>query len=217
MDARQTVKTFLAMTRPRSLILQLLQSPAKFAIPDSLKQSASYIANHPAVQAYLFVFLSAAGGAEGGATEAGAAEGGGEAGAAEGGAARGAAGAAQAEEDIGAGAANTATKEASAAAEGAAGTMPSGGLRVTEQMTNTAFRRFVNDVSKNRLKSNVIKYVKLGKDNFIVNGNNRYLAAQKLGITDKLNFQQVQLPFQGFKTAEDVINAHAEYLSGIRY
>ena len=44
-----------------------------------------------------------------------------------------------------------------------------------------------------------------------------FLAANRLGITNRLTFQQVQLPFQGFKTTEDVINAHAEYLSGIRH
>jgi RHS repeat-associated protein len=94
---------------------------------------------------------------------------------------------------------------------------PTGGLKVTEQMSKTAFQKLVNNISKNGLKDNTIKYVKIGDNNYIINGNNRFLAAQKLGITDQLNFQQTQLPFQGFKTAEDVINAHAEFLEGVRY
>jgi hypothetical protein len=68
------------------------------------------------------------------------------------------------------------------------------------------------DIKKNGLNDNVIKYVKIGDDYFVVNGNNRFIVAQELGITDQLSLQEVSLPFAGFNTESDVINAFSDFL-----
>lgn len=47
-------------------------------------------------------------------------------------------------------------------------------------------------------------------EQYIVLGNNRVLAAMKLGITDQLSFEEVQLPFKNFGTEEEVIQSWSE-------
>jgi RHS repeat-associated protein len=98
-----------------------------------------------------------------------------------------------------------------------AGKAPSGGLLITETMSNTQFRKLVQSIAQSGLKNNVIQFVRIGEKNFVVNGNNRLLAARQLGITDQLSFQRVQLPFQGFKSEADVINAHADVMAATQH
>jgi RHS repeat-associated protein len=87
-----------------------------------------------------------------------------------------------------------------------------GEMRLTESMSKTALRKLTEDIAKNGLKDNVISYVEIGGEKYVVNGNNRLMVARRLGMTDQLKFQEVKLPLAGFKTEADVINAHAELL-----
>ena len=49
-----------------------------------------------------------------------------------------------------------------------------------------------------------IKYVEHNGVKYIVDGNHRFYSAQKLGI-QSVPTQQVQLPYGGYKTLEDLI------------
>jgi hypothetical protein len=49
-----------------------------------------------------------------------------------------------------------------------------------------------------------IEYVEHNAQKYIVGGNHRYFAAQKLGIQN-VPIKQVQLPFAGYKTPSDLI------------
>ncbi len=67
-------------------------------------------------------------------------------------------------------------------------------LNLTESMSKTAFGKLTADIAKNGLQDKVINYVEIGGENYVVNGNNRVMAARQLGITDQLTFQKVTLP-----------------------
>jgi len=75
-------------------------------------------------------------------------------------------------------------------------------------MSKTQLRRLIVDIDANGLKDNVINYVE------VVSKNNRLVAARSLGKTGDLIFNKVDLPFRGFKSEADVINAHADILKG---
>ena len=89
-----------------------------------------------------------------------------------------------------------------------------GGLRLTESLSKGKLSELLKDIRTNGLQDKVITYVEVGGEKYVVFGNNRVLASRGLGITNQLRFQKVTLPFQGFKTEADVINAHAEFLQG---
>jgi hypothetical protein len=89
------------------------------------------------------------------------------------------------------------------------------GYTITDRMSRSQFVRLVADIQENGLQNNVISYVKLGEDNYILLGNNRLLAAKKIpGVTDQLIFQEVKLPFRGYRTADDVVRAAADAVRG---
>ena len=81
-------------------------------------------------------------------------------------------------------------------------------------MTPGDFRRLAKDIKQNGILDKVIKYVTIAGQNYIVGGNNRLTAARQLGLGDQLEYEQVQLPYKGFQTEEDVLNNAADYLSG---
>jgi RHS repeat-associated protein len=87
-------------------------------------------------------------------------------------------------------------------------------LRLTESMSKTQLRKLTADIASNGLQNNVIKYVQIGDDNFVVSGNNRLQAARQLNITYQLQYQKVSLPYMGFQTEADVINSWAELYGG---
>ena len=88
------------------------------------------------------------------------------------------------------------------------------GLKFTDRMTPGDFRRLAKDIKQNGILDKVIKYVTIAGQNYIVGGNNRLTAARQLGLGDQLEYEQVQLPYKGFQTEEDVLNNAADYLSG---
>lgn len=93
--------------------------------------------------------------------------------------------------------------------------MRQGGLNLTDRMSGNQFRKLVDSIKETGLQDKVINYVKIGDENYIVLGNNRVQAARQIpGMTDQLIFKEVQLPFRGFKTENDVMNAAAEVTGG---
>jgi len=88
------------------------------------------------------------------------------------------------------------------------------GVNLTDRMSGNQFRKLVESIKQNGLQDKVINFVKVGYENYVVLGNNRLQAARQLGITDQLIFKEAQLPFRGFKTENDVINAAAEVVGG---
>ncbi len=84
------------------------------------------------------------------------------------------------------------------------------GFRYTDTMSSRAYKRLVMDISDNGLQNKIINYITVGGKNYIVLGNNRVQAASNLGITEQLFFDEVELPFRGFKTELDVLQGWAE-------
>jgi hypothetical protein len=89
------------------------------------------------------------------------------------------------------------------------------GLRFTDRMSKNGLRNLVNDIRNNGLMNKVINYVAIAGENYVVLGNNRMMAANQIpGLPDQLEYEEVQLPFRGFQTEEDVINAAADFQGG---
>ncbi|WP_339527256.1 LysM peptidoglycan-binding domain-containing protein, partial [Pseudomonas sp. EA_35y_Pfl2_R111] len=84
-----------------------------------------------------------------------------------------------------------------------------GHLKFTDGMNDKAFTKLVKDVQANGLQNKVIQYVDIGGAQYIVVGNNRVMAAQRLGKTDELLFKRVEVPVPNtsFKTFQDVLDA----------
>lgn len=49
---------------------------------------------------------------------------------------------------------------------------------------------------------------------YVVRGSNRIGAARRLGFTDSLELREVDLPFLGYKSEEDVVRAWANLKAG---
>lgn len=64
-------------------------------------------------------------------------------------------------------------------------------------------KNLVGDIKANGILE-PIQYVEHSGAKYIVGGNHRFFAAQKLGI-GQVPVQQVQLPFAGYKTSADLI------------
>lgn len=78
-------------------------------------------------------------------------------------------------------------------------------LKPTHYLTRskTQMQNLVNDIRANGIKE-AIEYVEFNGQKYIVGGNHRYFAAQKLGIQN-VPVKQVQLPFAGYKTPADLM------------
>lgn len=64
-------------------------------------------------------------------------------------------------------------------------------------------QKFIDEISKNGIKE-PIKYVEYNGEKYIVDGHHRIAAAKKLGIKE-IPIEQVQLPFAGYKTIDDLM------------
>lgn len=64
-------------------------------------------------------------------------------------------------------------------------------------------QKFIDEISSNGIK-NTIKYVEYNGKKYIVDGHHRVAAAKKLGINE-IPIEQVQLPFAGYKTIDDLM------------
>jgi hypothetical protein len=84
-----------------------------------------------------------------------------------------------------------------------------GSLKFTDSMDDKTFTALVRDMRANGLQNRVVQYVDIQGMQYIVVGNNRVMAAQRLGITDQLLFERVGFPVPGtaFETAQDVLDA----------
>lgn len=62
---------------------------------------------------------------------------------------------------------------------------------------------FISDVRQNGIE-NTIKYVEYNGQKYIVDGHHRVIAAKRLGIKE-VPIEQVQLPYAGYNTIEDLL------------
>ena len=69
--------------------------------------------------------------------------------------------------------------------------------------SKSQMQALLNDIRTNGIQE-PIKYVKYNGVKYIVDGHHRFFIAQKLGIQN-IPAQQVQLPYQGYKTFQDLI------------
>lgn len=89
-------------------------------------------------------------------------------------------------------------------------------MKLTDRMDPQSMKNQLESVAATGFENPVINYVVIDGENYVVWGNNRLTAARKLGKTRELLFQEVKLPFRGFRDAADVLAAHIEYLTGSR-
>jgi hypothetical protein len=87
--------------------------------------------------------------------------------------------------------------------------LESGGLKFTDSMGDKTFSRFYKSVQQNGLENKIIQFAEIRGRQIVVVGNNRYMAAERLGILDQLQFQKVTAPVAGtnFYTAKDILDA----------
>lgn len=80
---------------------------------------------------------------------------------------------------------------------------------------------FTNALNKRSLQDNAasiyangvqkpVNYVEIGGENYLVNGNHRVAMALKFGRST-VPAQRVQLPFMGFKTADEVLAGNGQF------
>jgi YD repeat-containing protein len=81
-------------------------------------------------------------------------------------------------------------------------------FRFTDAMSDKNFTKLVKSVRANGFENPVIKYTIVNDKPYIVVGNNRFLAAQRLNRLNDLRFQRVDFPVAGtnFRTAQDVLD-----------
>ncbi len=79
-------------------------------------------------------------------------------------------------------------------------------LTPTHALTKSkrAFAELKADIAKNGVKD-PIKYVEHNGQQYIVDGHHRARAAKELGIKE-VPGEQVQLPFRGYKSVDDLFN-----------
>ncbi|MGN8118054.1 RHS repeat-associated core domain-containing protein [Labrys sp. 22185] len=72
--------------------------------------------------------------------------------------------------------------------------------------TNNQMKKWYRDIKVNGVGDRDILYVKKADGTrVIVWGNNRYAIARSVGRTNELNFYEIQPPFRGYKSMDDVI------------
>jgi hypothetical protein len=81
-------------------------------------------------------------------------------------------------------------------------------FRITDAMGDKPFTQLVNSVRAEGINNPLIEYVVINGENYIVRGNNRYLAAQFTSRVDELVFREVKFPVEGtfFKVPNDVLD-----------
>ena len=75
----------------------------------------------------------------------------------------------------------------------------------TDLMSKTQFGKLLNSINAKGFLDPIIKYVDIDGQLYVVLGSNRLMAARRLGRTGELVLEEVQLPFRGYKTIDDVI------------
>jgi len=78
-------------------------------------------------------------------------------------------------------------------------------LNPTHYLTRSKsqMQELINDIKVNGIRES-IEYVEFNGQKYIVGGNHRYFAAQRLGIR-QVPVKKVQLPFAGYKTPQDLM------------
>jgi hypothetical protein len=83
-------------------------------------------------------------------------------------------------------------------------------------MTRSAFDTLAKDVKMRGFTDPVVRYTRVDGVNYVVQGNNRLAVARKLNRQDELKFEEVDLPYAGFKDEKDVVDAAAEAAARMR-
>jgi ParB-like chromosome segregation protein Spo0J len=84
-----------------------------------------------------------------------------------------------------------------------------GSLKFTDSMNDKSFSRLFKSIQQNGLENKIVQFVEIEGRQIIVVGNNRYMAAERLGILDQLQFQKVTTPVPNtnFVSLQDVLDA----------
>ena len=83
-------------------------------------------------------------------------------------------------------------------------------------MSKREFAGLLQSIKADGLQNPLIKYTVVGGTPYVLHGSNRPLAARKLGLENKLIFQEVQLPFLGYRNSASVIESAVEVFGGGR-
>ena len=63
--------------------------------------------------------------------------------------------------------------------------------------------KLIDDIKDNGI-SETIKYVEHNGQKYVVDGHHRLIAAKRLGL-EQVPIEQVELPYSGYKTIEDLL------------
>ncbi len=90
-------------------------------------------------------------------------------------------------------------------------------LTPTERVpASKATKKLIGDIAENGIKE-PLKYVEAGGLKYVVDGNHRLLAAHALDI-QQIPTQCVQLPYRGFKTANDLVEVpRSDFLRPLKW
>jgi len=72
-----------------------------------------------------------------------------------------------------------------------------------QTLSKSEMKKLVKDIETNGIKE-PIKYVEYNGNKYVVDGHHRLLAAKQLGLKE-IPVQQVNLPYGGYKTIEDLL------------
>lgn len=73
----------------------------------------------------------------------------------------------------------------------------------SQTLSKKNMNKLIEDIKNNGINES-IKYVKYNNQKYIVDGHHRVIAAKRLGIKE-IPTKEVQLPYAGYKTADDLL------------
>ena len=70
-------------------------------------------------------------------------------------------------------------------------------------MGRNKFNKFLQNIKENGIKES-IKYIELDGKKYVVDGHHRLAAAKRLGLLE-IPIEEVQLPYLGYSTIDDLL------------
>lgn len=73
----------------------------------------------------------------------------------------------------------------------------------SKTLSKKEMNKLINDIKHNGI-SETIKYVEYNRQKYIVDGHHKLIVAKRLGL-EQVPIEQVELPYAGYKSIEDLL------------